>query len=348
MIAGVALDHRSDGWLDAVASHAADAGDDVRAGLDLAIRLGPDVPLPADRRTATRWNVLASAAAGDVTAARVVEPHLDALAILGEADTDGHRPDLPSLGVDASSCWGVFAAEGPGTRLTATQDADGWRLDGVKPWCSLAGMLSHGLITAHTDAGRRLFAVGLRAPGVRVQDGGWHAKGLSTVVSGPVEFAAVRAVPVGPAGWYLARPGFWWGGIGVAAVWWGGAVGVARALHARCHSSPDQPVLVLHLGAVDAALHASGAVLAAAAADIDEHTGVDGRLLAARVRGTVHDSAEFTLLRTGHALGPAPLALDAAHARRVADLTLYLRQHHAERDQADTGRYLAEAESPPW
>jgi hypothetical protein len=39
----------------------------------------------------------------------------------------------------------------------------------------------------------------------------------------------------------------------------------------------------------------------------------------------------------GHALGPAPLAFDEDHARRVADLELYLRQHHAERDLARLG-----------
>jgi hypothetical protein len=44
------------------------------------------------------------------------------------------------------------------------------------------------------------------------------------------------------------------------------------------------------------------------------------------------------LERVGHALGPAPLARDERHARRVADLQLYLRQHHAERDEAALGR----------
>ena len=45
----------------------------------------------------------------------------------------------------------------------------------------------------------------------------------------------------------------------------------------------------------------------------------------------------------GHALGPGPLAMDAEHAARVADLTLYVRQHHAERDLAALGRLVAPA-----
>ena len=36
--------------------------------------------------------------------------------------------------------------------------------------------------------------------------------------------------------------------------------------------------------------------------------------------------------RTARALGPAPLCQDAQHAKRVADLTIYVRQSHAERD----------------
>ena len=46
---------------------------------------------------------------------------------------------------------------------------------------------------------------------------------------------------------------------------------------------------------------------------------------------------------TDAALGPAPLVTDETHARRVADLHLYLRQHHGPRDTARTGRELAAA-----
>ena len=39
-------------------------------------------------------------------------------------------------------------------------------------------------------------------------------------------------------------------------------------------------------------------------------------------------------------------ALDAAHAGRVSDLTLYLRQHHAERDEVSLGRTLLAGDRP--
>ena len=48
------------------------------------------------------------------------------------------------------------------------------------------------------------------------------------------------------------------------------------------------------------------------------------------------------LARTGRALGAGPLGHDEAHSRAVADLTVYLRQHHAERDLARLGELVAQ------
>ena len=46
----------------------------------------------------------------------------------------------------------------------------------------------------------------------------------------------------------------------------------------------------------------------------------------------VETAVDEAITRTGRALGPAPLCEDAQHAQRVADLTIYVRQSHAERD----------------
>ncbi|ANP71256.1 acyl-CoA dehydrogenase [Cryobacterium arcticum] len=331
-----------------------DAGRAIRFAVDTA----PLLPQPGAGQTPLLFDALASAAAADLTAARVLEAHTDALTILRQArgDTDA----LGSTGAGTES-WGVFAAEGPGVRLSATRGTGapgdtGWQLDGTKPWCSLAGLLSHALVTAHTtpagaDPGhRRLFAVDLGDPGVRVHEGSWVATGLTQVPSGPVDFSAVPAVPVGDDDWYLSRPGFSWGGIQVAACWWGGAVGVARQLRRAAEGRAPDQIMRAHLGAVDLALLGAGAALfdAATAIDAGEAVGADGVLLAARVRGVVARTVDEVLTRVGHALGPAPLALDARHARRVADLTLYVRQHHAERDDAALGDRVLGEEFPAW
>lgn len=331
-----------DSTLDALAAEAAGVAGDATAALALATRLSASVPTPGSGETLRLWSLLATLGAADLTAARVVEAHLDALAILGQAGA------VPEQG----TTWGVFAAEAPGVRLDAARAADtagndDWVLSGTKPWCSLAGRLDSALVTAHTPGERRrLFEVGLRSPGVEVQRGDWTSRGLAQVTSGPVHFDRVTARPVGEDGWYLARPGFAWGGIGVAACWYGGAVGLGRALlRAAERREPDQLAL-LHIGTVDAALTGARAVLVAAAADVDSGVaeGEAGSRLALRVRRVVAATAELVLTTVGHALGPAPLTFDDDHARRVADLTVYIRQEHAERDAAALGRSVLVAQ----
>ncbi|MET0590016.1 MAG: acyl-CoA dehydrogenase [Naasia sp.] len=329
--------------LDVFAAEAAAVAGRVDPALALARKLTSVAPKPGEGETLRLWRLLASLAAGDLTAARVVEAHLDALAVLEQSGADG-----------ADRTWGVFAAEAAGVRLDATWNGTGWELDGTKPWCSLAGRLDAALVTAHTSGGsRRLFAVSLTQPGVVVERGAWHSRGLAAVDSGPVSFSGSRAEPVGADGWYLERPGFSWGGIGVAACWYGGAVGVARALlRAAERREPDQ-LAAAHLGAVDAALVSARALLVEAAAAVDGGgaQGEEGSRLALRVRRVVAQAAEQVIVAVGHSLGPAPLALDEDHARRVADLTVYIRQEHAERDAAALGRATVsshQAGAPVW
>ncbi|MCU1537719.1 MAG: acyl-CoA dehydrogenase [Humibacillus sp.] len=332
--------------LSALAVGARSARGDVGAALRLPRAHADAFPLPGSGSTWQLWQSLAVLGSVDLTVARAVEPHVDALAILAEAQAAGFATrTASSTGDGRDATWGVFAAEGPGARLVAHSVDDGVVLDGTKPWCSLAGVLDHALVTAWgTDDTRGLYAVPLgRRNGVAVEPGTWVARGLPLVPSGPVRFAGSRAHPVGPQGWYLERPGFAWGGMGVAAVWFGGAVGVARRLRAQAATRELDQIGLLHLGAVDAALHTASAVLRQAAQAVDDGLadGSDGAALALRVRRVVVLTVEEVLERAGHALGPAPLALEEEHAGRVADLQLYVRQEHAERDAAALGRLVA-------
>ncbi|MGN6325594.1 acyl-CoA dehydrogenase [Pseudolysinimonas sp.] len=307
---------------------------DIDEALRFATTAPADAVVPGGGATRDLWEALASLAAADLGVARAVEPHWDAVAILRQAGRDA-----------PAGAWGVFAAEGGPDPLLATPGADGWTLTGTKPWCSLAGVLDGALVTA-ADAGgtRRLFAADLRHPGVAVQSGAWAARGLVEVPSGPVRFDAVPADPVGADGWYLARPGFEYGAIGVAACWFGGAIGIGRSVHAAAATKPN-PFLLAHLGRIDQLLEDGRRALAEAAERVDA-AAPGARVLAKRVRATVAAACEEIIDRAGHALGPAPLAMDPAHAKRVADLQLYVRQHHAERDQESLGRALAEGAAP--
>jgi hypothetical protein len=325
---------RKPDWVEHLVQAAAGAGEDIAAALGLARTFGVLLPLPGRGDTAGRWAVLSALGRANLTVARVFEAHTDAIAILAEAGAD--------VAVDAARdlAYGVFAAEGPDEPLRAAEpDRSGgaFRLSGVKPWCSLGGALDIGLVTAHVPGGRQLFRVELQQPSVVAEPmSGWVARGLRTVTSTSLRFDATPAQPVGGVDWYLTRPGFSWGGIGVAACWYGGGLGLQQRL---TETAKVDALRALHIGNVDAALYAADAVLAWAATAIDrgEATGAAGELLALRTRAVVVDAVERTISEVGHALGPAPLAFDEDHARRVADLALYLRQHHAERDLAALG-----------
>lgn len=320
----------------------ASAGDPI-AALEVATECVAALGEPSSDRPAPRLGsaaevqaMLTELAEVDLTVARVVEPHLDAQLIFAEA----------GLGAPAGR-WGVFAAEAPAAQLNAEQGAQDWRLTGTKAWCSLAGALDCALVTARAGQGSRLFAVDLRQPGIQIEDAaGWAARGLSGVVSMPVRFSAARAEPVGGPEWYLKRPGFAWGGIRVAACWYGGM----RAIHDQLRmtlTKRDAPDAIrqVSLGKSELACWTAKLALDHAATEIDagRADGRAGALLAARARAVVADGVETVLRESAHALGPAPLCFDAAHARRVADLQLYVRQHHAERDLATLADLLTSA-----
>ena len=327
------------------------AAPDLGAAQQFACDLGPWVPLPMQGDTLTLWECLASLGAVDLTIARVTEPHLDALAILREARRHGQVRDedwnARSPDWSAARLWQVYAAEG-GERLCATQTDSGWVLDGIKPWCSLADRATHALVTAWVDDHERgLFAVDLANAQVTPPEGSsqsaaWAARGLAQVRSTAVAFEGVPAVGICQPQWYLTRPGFAWGGTGVAAIWYGASVGLARTLRSAAERRDPDQIALLHLGAVDTALARARAVLVEAAAVGDDPTteSEESVIVTQRARQVVADAADEILERVGHALGPAPLTGDEDHARRVADLTVYLRQHHAERDLARQGEQV--------
>lgn len=302
--------------------------------LEALTALGP-VPLPGAGATAERFAILAEAGATDLATARLVEGHLDAVAICDEAGCDA--PSGPC---------GVWAADPPAGRLEGRAHIDGWRLDGTKHWCSGARDLDTALVTAHTDDGYRLFRVPLDATGVRVLPDTWHAVGMRSSDTLHVTFDRVVVDPeaaVGPPGWYLDRRGFWIGGIGVAACWYGGALGAMRSLRATVARRGADPHGLAHVGAADALCTAMWATLRHAADRVDDGIGGTAlRTLAWRSRAVVERLATDVLHHAERGIGAGGLTSDPAMARRAADLPVYLRQHHAERDLEALGRAVAD------
>lgn len=301
--------------------------------------------------TLARWQALAAVGGHDLALAKLYEGHTDAIAILTEAGI-----------VADDGLWGTWCAEAPAARLALRGDSAGagagFRVSGRKAWCSGAADVTHALVSCWDDAGAPcLAAVAMDQGGVSVTDQGWHAVGMAGSRSVDVVFDGARATPVGPANFYVSRPGFWHGGAGVAACWFGAARALGAALHASLSQrlAAGQPVDVhrlAQLGEVDVALQSTAALLRTAAAQIDDlkldkAAQADGFARAMRVRLAVEQCAGIVLAAVGRALGAGPLCKDERLARLFADLPVFLRQSHAERDLEGLGRAVA-GETTPW
>jgi alkylation response protein AidB-like acyl-CoA dehydrogenase len=300
-----------------------------------------DLPLPGGGHTMARWRALAAVAARDLALVKLFEGHTDALAILSELA--GPRPA-------AGSRWGTWCAEPPDARVEMRRrvDGSGVVLHGTKAWCSGASVVTHALVSCWDEEGQAcLAAVAMGQPGVRVTSQGWHAVGMAGTASLDVSFDAADATPVGEPGGYVSRPGFWQGGAGIAACWYGGAQGIADMTRRRLGAKPDAHRLA-HLGAIDIALAGAAALLRETAAWIDAHPAADAHRQAARARLAVEEAATQVIAHAGRALGAAPLCRDARFARAMADLPVFLRQSHAERDLASLGTALSGDEESPW
>ncbi|KFE56955.1 acyl-CoA dehydrogenase family protein [Pseudomonas syringae] len=338
------LDWRKHGYADTRA-----LGECLQALVDEGL---DQLPMPASGQTLDRWRSLACVAGHDLGLCKLYEGHTDALAIMQELGFQG----FSSVPAEPGSTWGVWAAEPPQARVRVSGSGSSVQLDGRKAWCSGAAVLSHSLVTAWNDDGQQqLVAVDLRQAGVTVTQDGWRAVGMGATGSFEVQFKAARGVAVGPPGAYIERAGFWQGGIGIAACWYGAARAIASRLLQHVIKQ-DEPHAQAHLGAVDTALHSALSVLHHAASCIDnapednaehttEHSNITEQsnieLLARRSRAAIEFSAEQIITHVGHALGAGPYCKDAHFARLVADLPVFLRQSHAERDLAALGRLTA-------
>ncbi|SAL56476.1 hypothetical protein AWB74_02579 [Caballeronia arvi] len=317
---------------------AEDAGRALRALIDASL---DRLPLPGEGRTVERWRALGVVAAFDLSLVKLYEGHTDALAILAE---------LGYAQPQDGSAWAVWAAEPPNARLSALGDPEAQTvlLHGTKSWCSGAASVTHALVTAWNERNEPvLAAVDLRERGVNITGTGWQAVGMRASASVDVRFERVSARLIGSPRAYLERPGFWHGGAGIAACWFGAAAGIATFV-ARDAKHRAGPHKLAHLGSIDTTLCATAALLRETAAFIDREPAADAMAPAMRARLAAEHAAAFVVEHAGRALGAGPLCRDAHFAQLMADLPVFIRQSHAERDEASLAERVIEEEQISW
>jgi len=308
----------------------------VQAGLD-------QLPLPGSGETWQRWQALAAVAAKDLSLAKFFEGHTDALAIMAEL----------GFASDAGCTWGTWCAESPGARVICLNKGREGRVSvtGSKPWCSGAASVSHALVSSWTEQGEPcLVAIELHQPGVHITGQGWAAVGMADTESVDVIFEHAEGQLVGSPNAYLARPGFWHGGAGIASCWYGAAssIGEITRRKVQAKGAKADAHQLAHLGGMEVALAATKAVLREVAHWIDLHPVLDAKRQALRARLSAEACAVEVMHHAGRALGAGPLCKDAHLARLMADLPVFLRQSHAEKDLAALGEELVRLEAEPW
>lgn len=296
------------------------------------------LPAPGSGATLTRWLAVAEVAAVDMAAARLVEGHLQAHAIFIE-----NGREVPE------GLWSVWADAGPAWTLTATQDSDGWLLTGVHPSCPGARSVTGAVVTARSDDGVRLFALPVRHPAVTFDPDQHAGVGMALADALLLRLHEAHLPPqaaIAEAGWYHARSGYWAAGVVPAAGWYGGALGLTRAVHAAMARGEVDDAALVHLGVLDASCAAMLAVLSDVATTVDGGDPRHIRTAAWQVRASITALAAKVMDHATTALGAGRLSHDPAVARRVADLTVSLRRHGAEREYRalgsealDVGRY---------
>lgn len=298
------------------------------------------LPLPGQGHTLERWQALAQVGSCDLSLAKLYEGHTDALAILAECGD----AQLACDGI-----WGVWAAEPPDARARIVERAaQRVRLQGRKAWCSGALQIDRALLTAWDGEQPQLVAIELQHPSLRIQAEPWQAVGMAATASVSITFDDSPGLAVGEPGQYLSRPGFWHGGAGIAACWYGAAQALAGYLREHCEKPRPDPHADAHLGAVDAALYGARAALRECAAWIDQHPQDDASVAVRRTRAQVEQAVEQVIHHVGRALGATPYCRSSHFARLSADLPVYLRQSHAERDLAELGQQLTGVPAGAW
>jgi hypothetical protein len=278
----------------------------------------------------------------DIPLARLAEGHIDALRILRQAGT------APVPG----SLYGVWASRSRGGGLTATTEMDRFMLSGTVPFASGAGMLDRALVTAviqpptqEAGAPAQQVLIDVDVHDWIADPDSWQTSAMAASRSFTISIRD-RAAPVynqiGPAGYYLARRGFFPGGIGVAAVWVGGAARVSDLLTEFLSGSPGDPdqLTRVRLGRIRLELSTAGALLARAGQLLMDGVASDRsgwptdrlRELATEVRAGIGAAVRRLLDNARDLAGPAGSAQHPGLADAIADLDLYVRQQHADRD----------------
>jgi hypothetical protein len=307
--------------------------DDLRSSPD---RMRDGLAAVARRGNAT-WTgplddlvlTLVDVARVDLALARLVEGHADALRILDQAGC------APGPGV-----YGVWASRSAGTGSRAAAVDGGWRLHGELRFASGIDLIDRALVPGWVDEDHHLL-FDVEAASAVADESTWQTAAMDASRSFTVTLDVEVADHVGPTDFYLGRRGFVVGGLCVAAVWAGGVQQVVDLVVAGIRDFSASAHQLRRIGLMEQAQwRAHAAVRAAADAVAVDQAGWQHAV--AHARTEVALACDQVLDEAGKVVGPGGLSRNGRLARAVADLGIYVRQHHLDAELEQAGRRAVE------
>ncbi|MCU7696752.1 acyl-CoA dehydrogenase [Acinetobacter sp. AYS6] len=280
------------------------------------VNLTKNLPHPASGQTYQRWQLFAQIAGVDLSLAKLFESHCDAISILNEL---GYQSEIDD------QLWAIWAADGGPAPLQVKDNL----CNGIKPWCSGAEFIQKALMSYKNQQGQaQLCIVDLSHSSISTDLSNWHAVGMHPTQTARVSFENTPVKLIGHPNSYLKRPGFWHGAAGVAACWYGAAVGLAGFLQESCQVSPN-PFKKLYLGEVAQQLEITKQYFQYVAELIDRKPMLNHEREIRILRAQTEQCCLSVIERVGKALGARPFCEDATFAQLMADLPVFIRQSHA-------------------
>ena len=267
----------------------------------------------------------------DIPLARLAEGHIDALRILDQADRRAQDEAL----------YGVWASRSQQTGIRATPaGADRLRLEGVLRFASGAGLLDRALVPVWlSDGSHRL--IDLAVAELPVDASQWFTGAMTVSRTHQVTVDVEVGVDdqIGGLDFYLQRPGFFPGGVGVAACWIGGAARVLDLVHAL--QQQPSPAQQIRLGRMRVDLAVGAATIRATAALLDRAEAESAELawqaLSTEARSGAAEAVRRLITEARLVTGPAGLAMHEGLAHAIPDLEIYVMQQNSDGDASFLG-----------
>lgn len=295
---------------------------------------------------------------GDLSLGRLYEGHVNALLLVNRFG----RSDLQrrvEIAVGRGALLGVWNTDGPDP-LKVTPATSGFRLEGVKAFASGAGLVELAIIIARLRDGRRqMLLVPMKHSEAHVDASSWRPLGMRASMSFTVDLTGVTVDEqdfVGGPDDYTREPWFTAGCIRFASLQLGGALAIAKVVHAHLRQTGREkdPNQERRFARMWIAIEGGRLQLAQAAAIVDgvrdagEDDSAAVMAVANAARCAVEEACQLVMNLAAKSIGLCGMQAPHPLERLLRDLTTYLRQPGPDAALASVGRAALAMECLSW